>query len=331
MAKPKALYILDRNPYEWIYGPAERTRMNELLDIYAPLKTAGEIGVDPSLLQPVEVILSGWGCITFTADVLAAAPHLKAVFYGAGSVRSIVTEAFWQRGIKITSAVAGNAVPVAEYTLSQILFGLKSGWQHVLRYKHQRHYERFTVAGSYGSTVGLISLGTIGRMVAERLRGLDVQVIAYDPFVAAADASRLGVELVTLDEVFQRSDVVSLHTPNLPETRGMITGAHFAAMKPFSTFINTARGAVVREAEMVEVLVNRPDLFAVLDVTDPEPVLPDSPLFTLPNVILTPHIAGAMQSECRRMGRLMADEVGRYVAEQPLVYGLTRERAVIMA
>ena len=179
--------------------------------------------------------------------------------------------------------------------------------------------------------MGLISLGMIGRMVAERLKTFDVNVIAYDPYVSAEDGATLGVERVLLAEVFARADVVSLHTPWLPETVGMITGEHIAAMKPGATFINTARGAVVREPEMIAALQQRPDLYAILDVTYPEPPEPGSALYTLPNVVLTPHIAGSMFEECRRMGQYIIDELKRYLAGEPLRWAVSRERAKIMA
>jgi phosphoglycerate dehydrogenase-like enzyme len=243
-----------------------------------------------------------------------------------------VTPEFWERGIVVTSAYAMNAVPVSEYTLSQIFFCLKHGWQTVLAIKRDGSYPaKGPVPGGYQSIVGIVSLGVVGRLVCERLRPFDVKVIAYDPFVGADEAATLGVELCSLDDVFRRADVVSLHTPWLPETEGLITGAHFAVMKPGASFINTARGAIVREQEMIDVLSTRPDLFAVLDVTYPEPPVPGSPLYTLPNVVLTPHIAGSMSNECRRMGRLMVDELHRWLADEPLRWSISRERAAIMA
>ena len=185
------------------------------------------------------------------------------------------------------------------------------------------------LVGGYGSTVGLISLGAIGRIVAPRLHAAapDVRVLAHDPFVGSDEAARLGVELVSLDEIFTSSDVVSLHTPWLPETERMIRGAHFARMKTGATFLNTARGAVVAEDEMTVVLETRPDLTALLDVTHPEPPLPDSPLWTLPNVFLTPHIAGSVGDECRRLGRYMLDELRRYLAGEPLRYRIRPDAA----
>jgi phosphoglycerate dehydrogenase-like enzyme len=170
-----------------------------------------------------------------------------------------------------------------------------------------------------------------GSRVAELLRSFEVKVLAYDPFVAQEKARSLNVEMCPLEEVFLRSDVVTLHTPWLKETEGMITGRHFASMRSGATFINTARGAVVREQEMIQVLKERPDLFAVLDVTWPEPPESDSALYSLPNVILTPHIAGAMGPECRRLGRYMVEELQRYVAGRPLRWAITREQARLLA
>jgi phosphoglycerate dehydrogenase-like enzyme len=111
----------------------------------------------------------------------------------------------------------------------------------------------------------------------------------------------------------------------------MITGQHLVGMKPSSTFINTARGGVVNEPEMIDVLRQRPDLTAILDVTDPEPPAPGSPLYELPNVVLTPHIAGSVDAECRRMGQYAIDECRRWIAGEPLKYQVTRELAERLA
>lgn len=328
----RALYLLNPDAYDKIYGEPERADIGALVEIVAPLQTVDSVAEHPEVLADIDVILSGWGMATLNPAFLAAAPRLQAVFYGAGSIRGIATDAAWDRGIVITSAYAANAVPVSEYTLAQILFGLKRGWHYALTIKReQRWIAQTPVPGAYEATVGLVSLGMIGRLVAQRLEPFDLHTIAYDPFVSAEDAAALGVTLVDLDTVFREADVVSVHTPKLPETLGMITGAHFAAMKEGATFINTARGAIVREAEMTEVLTARPDLTAVLDVTDPEPPVKESPLYTLPNVVLTPHIAGSMYTECRRMGRYMVEELRRYIAGEPLKWSITREQAALLA
>ncbi len=330
----KALYILDPGPYEWIYGPTEREDIRKLVDVIAPQQTAQSIREHPELLRDAQVILSGWGAPVMDEAFLDLAPNLKAVFYGAGSIRGIVDHAFWQRGLVITSAYGANAVPVAIYTLSQILFSLKHGWRYGLELKRTHQYperETMNMPGTYTSTVGIISLGMVGRNVCELLKPFGLKVLAYDPFVSPETAQELGVELCSLEDVFRRADVVSLHTPWLKETEGLITGAHFAAMKTGASFINTARGAVVREEEMIAVLQQRPDLFVVLDVVHPEPPAPDSPLFTLPNVIVTPHIAGAVGTECQRMGRYMVEELTRYLHGDALQWGITEQKAKVLA
>lgn len=329
---PKALYILNRGAFDQIYGPEERRRIDAQVDWIADPCEASDVAADANLLSEVELIISGWGAPLMDQRFLDAAPNLKAVFYGAGSVRGFVTDAFWQRGIALTSAYGANAVPVAEFTLAEILFSLKRGWAHMRRAgAGLRQLPADEIPGAYGSTVGIASLGMIGRMVCELLRPFDVRVIAYDPFVDAVQVSGLGAEPVALDALFRESDVVSLHTPRLKETEGMIRGHHFASMRPNATFINTARGAVVAEAEMIAILQTRPDLTAVLDVTWPEPPDAESPLYRLPNVVLTPHIAGSIGVECRRMGSFMADELDRWLAGEPLRWGLTREQAERLA
>ncbi len=299
---------------EEVYGARERAAVARLASI------AGDV-------TKAEVILASWGCPVMNAGFLDTAPRLRLVLYAAGSVRAFVTEALWERGIRVSSAAALNAAFVAEYTLAAILFSLKHGWRLV----REPGGSRSQLPGAFGATVGLVSLGAVGRLVRKMLRPHQLKVVAYDPFLTADEARRLGVRLVDLAELFRISDVVSVHTPLLPETRGMITGVLIESMRPGATLINTARGAIVREAEMVAVLERRPDLQAVLDVTDPEPPVPGSPLLRLPNVARTPHIAGAIGPERRRLGKGMVEELRRYVRGETLRWEVTREQVEHMA
>jgi phosphoglycerate dehydrogenase-like enzyme len=320
-------FCLDPAQFETIYGEGLRNEIASLVEITSPVWSAAEISERPELLRDVDVIFSGWGAPLFSTEVLAQAPRLRVVFYGAGSVKYLVTDAFWERAIQVTSAYAMNAVPVVEYSLAMILLGLRTTWQQAWRTRVEKTFTRLPMAGAYGSTVGLVSLGMIGKMMVDRLKSFDVKILAYDPYVPTYP----DVEMVTLERLFAESDVVSVHTPWLKETEGLITGAMVESMKPYTTFINTSRGAVVCEDELCAVLARRTDLAAVLDVTHPEPPETGSPLYSLPNVILTPHIAGSVNGECRRMGRLMVEELKRYLNGEPLRYGLTRERVAIMA
>ena len=329
-SKLKGIYILEESSLKKIYGSAQRAELEDLLDLSAGCYSSSSIQKNLPLLNDIDIILSGWGGPRMDRDILEAAPKLKAIFYGAGSVRGIVTPEFWKANIPITSACAMNAIPVAEYTLSQILFCLKLGWQHN-QVRGSRTSPPLPVHGAYRSTIGLISLGTIAKLVRKLLRYHDIEVLVYDPYVDEQTANQWGVERVTLEALFQRSAVVSLHTPDLPETKGMIRREHFEALPKWASFINTARSATVCHTELCDVLENRPDLWAVLDVTEDASEDEYQRLVNLGNVTITPHIAGSLGPECQRMGQLMIDELRRFLNGDPLEFQITEEQARIMA
>lgn len=284
------------------------------------------------VLGETEVIFSGWGAPRMDAEFLGHVPKLRAIFYAGGSVRYFITDAVWQRGIRVTTAQAINAIPVAEFVVSALLLGLKRFWHYAQVTRATRDFpaER-PMPGAYGSVVGLVSYGTIARLVRERLRRYELGVAVYDPFLDDDEARREGVRKVGLEELFATADAVSVHTPHLPETAGLIQGRHLAALRPGALFLNTARGEVVDEPAMIAVLRHRPDLTAVLDVTSPEPPAKESPLYTLPNVVLTPHIAGSVGRECLRMGQAMVEEYERFRAGRPLQWEITADRAELIA
>ncbi len=324
----RSLYILDPATFGMIYGPDERRDIESRVTMLAEPQSRQSIAADPSLLSGVQAIFSGWGAPLMDEAFLDAAPNLEVVFYAAGAVGSWMTDSVWERGVRVSSAYAANAVPVSEYTLASILLSLKYAWALSRGTRASKTFlPRDGAPGCYGSVVGLVSLGAIGQRVLSLLRPFDLKVRVYDPFLSPADASAMNVESVSLEALFAQSDVVSIHTPDLPETLGLITGRLINSMKPGAALINTARGQVIREDEMIAVLTRRDDLQAILDVTQVEPPVSDSPLYTLPNVMLTPHIAGSVGNECRRMGRYMVEELARYLADQPLKWEITPQLA----
>ncbi len=330
----KGIFILDSSAYELIYGDTLHAEVARRVDLVPGLFTKESIQDRPDLLADVGVIFSGWGAPVMDATFLAAAPKLRAVFYGAGSIKYFTSEAFWARDITVTSAYAMNAIPVAEFTLASVLLSLKRVWRFALETKRLGAFPQadgVKMAGAYGSKVGLISYGMIARLVRERLRPFDLEVLVYDPFLKPAQAAEADVKLVSLEKIFAECDVVSLHTPWLKETENMIRGAHFEKMKPGATFLNTARGAIVNEAELIEVFTRRTDLTALLDVTHPEPPVPGSPFYSLPNIVLTPHIAGSLEKECRRMGQLMIDEFDLWANGEVMKWGISKEKAAFLA
>jgi len=283
-------------------------------------------------LAEAELIFATWGMPKLDESFLAAAPLLRAVFYAAGSPKGFATPEAYKRGILISSAWQANAVPVAEYALSTILLGLKGFWlsQRLAREGQLRH-DRFPMPGAFRSTVGLVSLGAIGKLVAGHLAKHEVKVLAYDPFVSASAAASFGVTLTSLEELFAKSHVVSLHAPWLPETEKLINAPLLRSMPGCAALINTSRGALIDERDLCNVLAERSDLTAVLDVTYPEPPPLDSPLRVLPNIVLTPHIAGSIGGEIARMGYWMKDELELYLAGQPLRHAVSEEMLPRMA
>jgi phosphoglycerate dehydrogenase-like enzyme len=264
-------------------------------------------------------------------EFLGAAPRLEAVFYGAGSVRYFVTEEFWRRNILLTSSCAANALPVIDYTVAAIVFGLKRALAASELTRRARRFEiPENVQGLYGAKVGIIGVGMVGGGVLEKLKGYDVETYCCDPYLSPERAEQLGAEPIELDEMFRVCDVVSLHAADLASTAGMVTGEHFRSMKEGAVFINTARGRIVRESEMVEVLAEG-GITAFIDVTDPEPPEPDSPLYTLPNVFLTPHLAGSGGDEVRRQGDYVVEELRRFLSGEPPLHPVTEEMMGWMA
>jgi phosphoglycerate dehydrogenase-like enzyme len=312
-----------------LFGPAELARLRELCELpdAEPLACFDEPRA-AALLPRVELLVTGWGCPPLGAAVLAAAPRLRAVVHAAGTVKNHVTRACFEHGVRVVSAAAANAVPVAEYTVAAVLFGGKRVFRLQRRYADLRGFrlwgEELPDPSNYRKVVGVVGASHVGRRVIALLRGFDLALLLHDPTLDPAAARELGAEPVELDELLRRADVVTLHAPALPETRHLLDGRRLALLRDGAVLVNTARGSLVdTEALVRELVAGRLD--AVLDVTEPEVLPPDSPLYELPNVFLTPHVAGALGSERARMVELALDEVARFVRGEPLHHEIRLE------
>jgi phosphoglycerate dehydrogenase-like enzyme len=276
-------------------------------------------------LGTVEVLLTGWGCPTITPEVLDAAPRLTAILHAAGSVKSIVDPAAFDRGIQVSSAAGANAVPVAEYAVGAIVLGGKRAFRLAAEYRSSRRKPLggggITPMGNHRSTVGLLGASRIGKLVAERLRAFDFEVLVSDPYLTADEAKELGATLCDLDTLFATSDVLSIHAPLLPETTGLVNARLLGLLRDGAVLVNTARGKII-DAAALEAECRSGRIDAVLDVTDPEPLPPDSPLLDLPNVFVTPHLAGALGNEISRLGAVAVGELERLVAGLPLEHAI---------
>ncbi len=311
-----------------VYAQGRRQQVEQLTDC-AP-KIMGLPALEAGELADVEVLFSTWGFPSLDDAQLDKMPNLRAVFYAAGTVQNFARPLL-RRDITVVSAWAANAVPVAEWTLAQILLANKGYHRNEREFAATRSGHKFRGRGNFGAPVALLGAGQIGRRVVELLQPFNLEVLVFDPFLPDDAAAKMGVEKVELDQAFARGHVVSNHLANLPATVGMLSGAHFANMAPDATFINTGRGATVRQNEMIEVLRNRPDLTALLDVTAPEPAPPDSELWELPNVHLTTHIAGSIGDEVVRMADYAIEEFVRWQRKEPLRYAVTEEMLELMA
>lgn len=291
----------------------------------------------PGRLADVDALLGSWGMPKLDADLLAAAPRLRAVCYAAGSVKGFATPEAFERGMIITTAMHANAIPVAEASMALITLANKNWFaavEHVRKERDEGWHtaRREPCAGNYRSTVGLIGFGAIGRLVAERLAGLELTVLVYDPHVEAAAIAACGAERAAgLGDLAARSDVVSLHAPDIDACAGMIDRAFLAAMRDGATLINTARGRIIDpEALVAELETGR--IRAILDVTWPdEPPAPNSRLYDLPNCLLSPHICGSVGPEIRRMGAYAVEDCLRLAHGEEPRFRVTWDMLATMA
>ena len=285
-------------------------------------------------LSDCDGALTSWRCAKLDEEALARASGLKIVTHAAGSVRPIATDALWDRGVRVTSAAAAIAVDVAQTTLGLMIISVKNIFRIM----------NWTRAGNWrpseeecGKThemdrkkIGIVAASHVGRNVIRLLDGFDVELLLYDPHVSEEEAKELSVRKVDLDRLCRECDIISLHAPSIPETRHMIDARRLGMMKDDAVLINTARGSLIDEHALCEEL-GRGRLFACIDVTDPEPPSRESPLRALPNVVLTPHMAGCAGEMQRRVGDHAVEELRRFFSGEPLMNEVTREMLARMA
>ena len=263
------------------------------------------VASDPSVATVIKEIKGVEGVVVrmapFTREIIEAADALKVIGRHGVGVDTIDVKAATERGIVVTNTPNANAISVAEHTITAIGTLAKRS----VVYDRATREGQWEIRNSYkavdldGKTLGLVGIGRIGSMVAQKAAAaFNMKVIAYDPYIQLEAASRMGVSLIAqMDDVFRQADVVSLHTPLTPETKGFVNAARLRLMKPTAFLINLSRGEVVNEKALYEALKTGIIAGAAIDVYDPEPPLKNNPLFELDNIILSPHSA-ALTQEC---------------------------------
>lgn len=300
----------------------------------SPRISKSNIKENTEFLKDCEIAFSTWGMPHFSEEEIKKyMPNLKMLFYSAGSVQAFARP-FINCGVRVFSAFSANAVPVAEYTFSQIVLATKGYYQSAKRFKIafplSVKYGNST-PGNFETKIGLVGLGAIGSMVAERLKTIDVEVLAYDPFVSEEKAEKLGVKLVSLETLFKECDVISNHLANKKELTNIFDNKYFKLMKKYSVFINTGRGGQVNEWALAKSLILHPSRTALLDVLKREYFPYINPLFWCPNAIITPHIAGSMGKETQRMAYYMIEQFENYLNGIDMQYEVTAEMLDTMA
>lgn len=332
----KAIFLCEKNDKLFhVYAPKTMEALRELNEIEAKIYQKADILADPVRFQEVELIFSTWGMSIWTEEEIRRyLPSLKCLFYAAGTVQAFARP-FLASGVKVFSAWAANAVPVAEMTTAQIILANKGYYLSARRYRTEGHRAAKDAfhgcRGNYGETVGLIGAGMIGKLVIQMLKNYKLKVLVFDPFLPDEKAAALGVTKCDLPTLFSESFVVSNHLANNAQTVGIFTYDLFCRMRENAVFINTGRGAQVVEDDLARVLRERPDLTALLDVTFPEPPVDGHPFYTLPNCLMTPHIAGSAGDEVARMGEYMLDEYRAFLNGESCKYEVSMKMLETMA
>lgn len=338
MSKPKGFFIGTEQAIKNAYSDETRARLSDELDMltgfYDEQKLKESIS-ELHELRDAEYIFSTWGMANLGEEEIEKyLPKLKAVFYAAGTVQYFARP-FMNRGVKIFSAWGANGVPVAETTVSEILLANKGFFQTLHRggsSEWTEHDSGRPHPGNFNTNVGIIGAGMIGTMVIEALRKYKLNVFVFDPFMSDERAEKLGVKKVNdLPELFSVCHVITNHLANNPQTVNMIDKACFERMDENGVFINTGRGQQVVEADMIAALMECPQRCAVLDVTYPEPPEKESELYTMPNVFLTPHMAGSIGNEIQRMGEYMYEEFAAFSKGLPTRFEVSEKMLETMA
>lgn len=322
MSKPMRIHVaINADEFAMMFSPASIERLHRLGEVEYST-ASGSVPLPPHVADLHDVLVTSWCTQPFDEERLTGS-RLRLAIHTAGSIRTLFPRSVLENGIQVVQAGAdAMAPPVAEMALTLTLALLRNLHTHDRGLQTTRDWLQGG-AGMLGNgiqeqQIGVVGLSRTGRHYVSMLHGLGVRCIrAYDPYVSAAEAAGLGVELVALNDVCATSDVLAIHAPVTPETRHLIGATELALLRTGGILINTARSALVdQDALLQEVVAGR--IRAGLDVFDDEPLPPTSAFFGLPNVLLTPHIAGGTVEGRLVQGATVVDEIERFMMGQPL-------------
>ena len=327
-SRPKIGVIVHQPLRDQLFTRGDQERLNALGRV-TWTESRRPISVEDAIeiLRDCEVGVGSWGSPHPGQALMAGCPVLKLWEHVAGSVKHMFGSHLEGRALAIASCKPALADVVAELTLGEIILGLRRVFENAAANRKGVTGKPPNIRVLMGSTIGIVGASLIGRRVIRLLKPFGCSILVCDPYLPDEEARAMDAEKVDLDTLCRRSDVVSLHTPDIPATTHLMGAAQFAAMNDDAIFINTARGACVDESALLaELSLGR--LFAILDVTLPEPPAPDSPFRSLPNVVYTSHIAGP---PCFNLGRQAVDDIAAHLSGGTPEYPVTPDMLEITA
>ena len=305
------------------------------------LAESGEVVInegatDFASLEPMikgsDVIVTSWGNEHIDNNYLSVCPNLKLLVHAAGSVKPVVSDGLWKKGVRVTSCAGVLSMGVSETALGFTIAASKNFFALNDNIHHGGWAEgKENIRELYDLTVGVVGGGWAGRHYIELLQAFDVDILLYDPFITEENAASIGVKKASFEELLKQSDIISIHAPQIPETYHMFNKDTLALMKKDAVLINTARGTIIDETALYEHMKAGNLKYACLDVTDPEPPAVDNPLRTLKNCIMTPHLAGLANNGLKKIGQHVCEEVESFIKDDSLATEVTEEMLARMA
>lgn len=303
-----------------IFGPEDYAKLSQLGDLYV-YDRANFIDREYVLdfVKDTNLLILSWESPRIEQDILDACPDLKGVIYGAGSLRPIMTQAFLESGIPITDSKIVDSRSVAVTVLGVAISACKGLFTVANDVRKGLWRDNMhTIKDFYHITIGVVGASCAGSYFVELLQNFDVKVLVYDPIKTAEEIEKMGAEKTDLETLLRESDVISIHAPALPETDNMINKTNLPLIRDGAVFMNTSRGSLINEADLIEEC-KKNRFLVFLDVFTREPTSLDNPLRTLPNVICLPHVAGTITNGVRQIGEHVCQEAERFVkGEKPL-------------
>lgn len=322
----KIAVLMDEPLRESLFSPLTMKALGQLGEVILNPTNGTDIETITNVISGCDVAITSWGVPQLSEQVLNCAPALQLVAHAAGSVKGIVSDELFQRGIRVVSSARVLSRGVSETALGLTICACKN----VFAFNESIHAGAWVtdysvISEMFGLTIGVVGCGFAGAHYITLLQPFGVEVLAYDPMLGAQQIAEMGARKVDLPTLFSASDVVSLHAPSIDETYHMVDEQMLALMKDHAVLINTARGSLINEAALAKVMLQGKLKYACLDVTDPEPPEADCPLRQIPNCILTPHLAGLANNGKLKIGAHVTEEIERFIHGERLRTEVTQD------